>query len=132
MIQPTYDNDPYDYGGATSAMMGYANRSNSASNLVARTSSPMLSGEGPASSHSMSRSRSRVNFSALESFEEGSDYLTLGEAAPLDSLRFTSTSRTPSPVTSLVSKRISVSNIPSPKGSPRSSVEDGRKEDTSI
>jgi hypothetical protein len=95
LIQPAYDNDAYDYGGATSAM--YATRSNSASNLVARTSSPLLSGEGPASS--MSRSRSRANFT-LESFEEGGDYLTS-----------TAASRTPSPVT-LISKR-----MPSPRSS---------------
>jgi hypothetical protein len=91
LIQPAYDNDAYDYGGATSAM--YATRSNSASNLVARTSSPLLS------ESAMSRSRSRANFT-LESFEEAGDYLTLGETA-----------RTPSPV---ISKRMS---------SPRSSLE---------
>ncbi|KAI8343517.1 nucleoside phosphatase family-domain-containing protein [Chlamydoabsidia padenii] len=132
LIQPVYGNDNnYDYGGATSAMMGYPNRSNSISNLVARTSSPMLSGEGPVSSAmSMSRSRSRIGFSAYEISDEGGDYLNFGSdhnntSPDLHRLATTGTSRTPSPSqVTLISKRTTV-NTPSPKCSPRSSLEKG-------
>ncbi|ORZ10427.1 nucleoside phosphatase family-domain-containing protein [Absidia repens] len=149
MIQPGYNNH-LDRGGATSAI-GLANRSNSSSNLVARTNSPSLSGDGAAplsSSSTMSRSRSRIGFAIHETSDED-DYLTVGDNAgggsssglpTFDPHRFgtsttsTTISRTPSPSqpTNMM-KRATTSNssaAPSPKASPRSSLEKRRKDET--
>ncbi|ORZ15351.1 nucleoside phosphatase family-domain-containing protein [Absidia repens] len=111
MMHPSSSSSNCDHGGATSAI-GYANRSNSSSNLVARTGSPLLSNDGvqisSSPSVSMTRSRSRVGF-AMHETSEGGDCLAadqngdggIGSAGlPSNDLyRFatTSLSRTPSP-----------------------------------
>ncbi|CAO3593016.1 unnamed protein product [Absidia cylindrospora] len=140
MMHPGSGGSNYDHGGATSAI-GYANRSNSASNLVARTGSPMLSSDGvqisSSPSVSMTRSRSRVGFAIHETSEED-DYLATDDngdggsgSAGLpsnDLYRFatTSLSRTPSPSQAMafhMTKKRTTMSTPSPKDSPRSSLD---------
>ncbi|KAI9301165.1 nucleoside phosphatase family-domain-containing protein [Cunninghamella echinulata] len=150
IMQPGYNNNNSNNdmihgfrNGSTSAV-GLPNRTHSSSSLIARTGSPSIISDVQTNT-SMTRSRSRVGFTIHETSDED-DYINYSGGtmntvlnsssstttvsggdipSSSDLHRFTSISRTPSPSIAMsnFSKRSTNSTAPSPKGSPRNSLE---------